>query len=321
VRSPIHSNNDGYWKYDREIKEFNFTSETRPEDHAERHEVGGDDLVNHDDLTGFVADEHIPMATVTVDVPKSFEIYDAEPARGAENNVHGGILSLATGQQLGPATPANDVSVTKGIGKILIVVNAGTDLDGDILITGDSVDRNTGVVSVADDDTITVDALTTDTSSTDSNGNTKHAFSGAYITSKWFVGTVVLSSITLNLSDIDVYHVSFEQFGDNSGITVDTFDANIFTTNVAAEFDAYLYDLQVTGSKANISLDAELHVGADGRTAIANKYDRLRRGNLAQSMDGTTDGIWVDLHYSNRPAYVEDVTVKVWYTISLPLTY
>ena len=35
-------------------------------DHASRHEVGGADLVNHDDLTGFVANEHIDHTSVDI---------------------------------------------------------------------------------------------------------------------------------------------------------------------------------------------------------------------------------------------------------------
>jgi hypothetical protein len=253
------------------------------------------------------ANRHIELGIKPV-----FSTYDAEPARGSESNIHGGLLSLATGQTLGPATPANDVTVTKGTGKVLIVINAGSDLSGEFTVTGTSVDRNTGVTTPADTDTITVDSTTTDDSDTDGNGNTRHAFTGAYITSKWFVGTVVLSTSTLNLSDIDVYHVSFEQFGDTSRIRLKTFDANIFTTNVAAEFDAYIYSLVVIGDKCNVVREASLNVGTNGETAIANKYWRLRRGLIDKDLDGNKDGIWVDIHYSNSPAYVEDVTLKVW---------
>ena len=39
----------------------------------------------------------------------------------------------------------------------------------------------------------------------------------------------------------DIYHVSFHQYNDQSNITVETFDCNMYVTNVAAEFDAYLY--------------------------------------------------------------------------------
>jgi hypothetical protein len=246
----------------------------------------------------------------TVDEFIALTSYDAEPARGSETNLHGGLLSLATGQAL-DSTPTNIV-VTKGIGKLLVVINAGGDVSGSITVTGTSVDRDDGSTTPADTDTLTVDALTTDNSDTDTNGNTRHAFTGAYITSKWFHGTVTLSTADLTLTDVDVYHVSFEQFNDQSNLTLTTFDVNLFTTNVNAEFDGYLYCLEVTGDKADISRTASLNVGADGFTALANKYERLRRGNLAKALDGTTDGIWVDIHYSNSPAYIEDVTVKVW---------
>lgn len=254
-----------------------------------------------------------PIHEPHVRIPITMSMYDAQPARASETNWNGGILSLATGQPL-DSVPTNIV-VTKGIGKIIVVVNAGSDFDGTITLTGETIDRNTGASTPADTDTITVDALTTDDSATDSNGNTKHSFTGAYITSKWFTGSVTLSTTNLTLTDVDVYHVSFEQVNDSPDLTLDTFDVNLYTTNAAAEFDAYLFSIEKeSGSKCDVTLEAQLHVGADGETAIANKYWRLRRGNLAKALDGTTDGIWVDIHYSNSPAYVEDVTAKVWLT-------
>lgn len=244
--------------------------------------------------------------------------YDAEPSRTNVSNIHGGLLSLAVGQPL-DSVPT-DLVVTKGIGKLMIVINAGGDVSGSITVTGTSVDRNTGATTPADTDTITVDALTTDNSDTDSNGNIRHAFTGAYITSKWFHGTVTLSTADLTLTDVDVYHVSFEQFNDQSNLTLTTFDVNLITTNVSAEFDAYLYSLEVIGDKCDIERTASLNVGADGLTALANKYERLRRGNLAKALDGTTAGIWVDIYYSNSPAYVEDVTIKIWATKTQTIT-
>jgi hypothetical protein len=258
------------------------------------------------------------FVTPSVDIPINLTTYDAEPARGSVTDLHGGLLSLATAQPLN-SVPTNIV-VTKGSGKVMIVVNAGSDFDGSITVTGTSVDRETGATSPADTDTITVDAISTDGSDTDTNGNPRYSFTGAYITSKWFTGTVTLSTANLTLTDVDVYHVSFEQFNDSPNITLHTFDANLFTTNVNAEFDAYLYCLEVTGDKVDISRTASLNLGADGETAIANKYWRLRRGNLAKVLDGTTDGVWAELHYSNSPAYCEDVTVKIWAEKSQSLT-
>lgn len=263
------------------------------------------------------ASKTVTTTDITVDIPVSFSMYDAEPARGSETSLDGAFLSLATGQPINSSTP---LIVTKGIGKMVVVINAGSDIAGDITVTGTSVDRDTGVTTTLDTDILTVDALTTDNSDTDSNGNIRHSFTGAYITSKWFVGTVTLSTTDLNLSDVDVYHVSFEQFDDQSDIVLDTFDVNLLTTNVAAEFDAYLYALMVTGDKANISREASLNVGADGEIAIADKYWRLRRGNIAKALDGTTDGVWADIHYANSPAYVEDVTLKTWATKTQTVT-
>ena len=275
-------------------------------------------IVDNDILRWDSAANVYKDTTPTVDIPIVLTSYISQPARASENNIHGAFLSLATGQPLNP-TPT-DIVVTKGIGKLIIVVNAGSDLVGDITITGTSVNRDTGATSPADTDTITIDALTTDGSTADSNGNIIHDFTDAYISSKWFTGTVTLSTVDVTLTDVDVWHVSFEQFNDRPSITLNTFDVNLQTTNVNAEFDAYLFDLHTsTGDKCNIENQAALHVGADGETAIAAKYWRLRRGGINQPLDGTTDGIWVDIHVDN-PAYVEDLTIKVWATSSQPLT-
>lgn len=235
--------------------------------------------------------------------------YDAEPARASESNLHGGLLSLSTGD---PLDSGNNIVVSKGTGKLMIVVNAGSDLSGSITLTGTSVDRNTGITTGSDTDTILVDTLSTDASDTDGNGNIRHSFDDSYISSKWFTGTVTLSTTDLTLTDVDVYHISFEQFNDVDNYTITTFDINLITTNVSAEMDAYLYTLKVNLGKCTISRIASLNIGSDGETAIADKYWRLRRGNLDADMKGVTDGIWIDITYSSSPAWVEDATIKVW---------
>ncbi|MHA1737907.1 MAG: hypothetical protein ACTSWD_04920 [Candidatus Heimdallarchaeota archaeon] len=266
------------------------------------------------------ASKVLTSTDATVDVPIALTMFDAVPSRNKVSDWNGGLESLATGQQLGPTSPGDDIVVTKGTGKLVIVVNAGSDITGDITITGTSVNRDTGATTASDTDTISVDTLTTDNSTTDANGNICYDFDDAYISSKWFTGSVTLSSTTLNLSDVDVYHCSFEQWNDQSDLTLNTFDANIYTTNANAEFDAYLQTLHVTGNKCRVDCEAELHVGAAGETAIADKYWRLRRGAINEALDGTTDGMWVSVYYSNSPVYVEDVTIKVWATKNQVLT-
>lgn len=243
--------------------------------------------------------------------------YDAEPARSSETNLHGGLLALGTADPL-DTVPTN-ITFTKGIGKILIVVNAGTDLVGGITVTGTTVDRETGAETGADTDDIVVNGLTVDSTTTDGNGNTVHGFSNAYITSKWFRGSVTISTADLTLTDVDTYHVSFEQVNDLPYYDIETFDANIYTTNVLAEFDAYLYSLNVkSNNRVTIKNIAELHVGTNGATALANQYWRLRRGNIGKAMRGSTDGLWADVFYSSSPAWVEDATIKVWCQYTTP---
>jgi hypothetical protein len=240
----------------------------------------------------------------------ALSVYDAQPARASESNLHGGLLNLATGQPL-DSVPT-DIVITKGSGKVLIAINAGSDIDGSITLTGTSIDRNTGVETGSDTDVIAIDSLTADASDTDGNGNSRHSFTNAYISSKWFTGSVTLSTSDLTLTDVDVYHVSFEQFNDISKYTLVTFDVNLLVTNVAAELDGYLYALKVNGSKCSIERLASVNIGTDGDAAIANRYWRLRRGHINETMSGDKDGIWIDMHYSNSPSYIEDATIKVW---------
>jgi hypothetical protein len=251
----------------------------------------------------------------TVQVPVVMDYFDAVPARGSESNWHGGLLALDTGASLNSGAPF--AMTTKGVGKVILVVNdgGGDDMVGEITATGTVVDRNTGIHTGGQTSVMTLTGVTTDNSSTDANGNVVHSLARAYITDKWFYGVVTLTTADVTLTDLDTYHVSFEQVNDSSNLVLNTFDANIFTLNANAEFDAYLHTLHVTGDECNIDDEAELHCGAIGDVApLANKYNRLRQGNINESLDGSTDGFWVDVHYSNSPVYVEDVTISVWFT-------
>ncbi len=246
----------------------------------------------------------------TVDVPKSFDIYVDVKERLLENNVHGGLDTIATSQAL-DSVPT-DINVTVGISKLMIVVNAGSDFDGVITITGISVDRDTGDETPADTDNITIDALSTDGTTTDGNGNTIHAFTDAYISSKWFKGAVVLSTVDLTLTDVDVYQISFEQFGDASGISLHSVDATAIATNSSAWMDLHLYSVVVVNSKVSIANEGTLEL-LTSEVNSGNRY-RKRLGNLDVALDGTTDGIWLDAFWGPLAnVYWEDINVKVWY--------
>jgi hypothetical protein len=278
-----------------------------------------------DDATQAEAWTTLGIDIATTQVPICISMFTEAPSRASEDNWNGGLRELDNAAAVGPATPANDFTMTtKGSGKILFVVNAGADLAGDITVTGTSVNRDTMVQTASDTSVITITGTTTDGSSTDGNGNVVHTLTKAYITDKWFTGVCVVSTSDVTISDMDIFHVSFDQFNDHSNVTIHTLDFNLFCTNVSGEFDAYLYTLHVTGDEADVHMEADLHVGSVGgakaQAAVANTYYRLRYGSINEALDGATDGFWVDVSYQGTPVGIEDVTGKVWADIDHLLT-
>ena len=228
-------------------------------------------------------------------------------ARNGQYSLHGGLTPLDTAHDLG----AGDLVVTCGTGKIMLSIIAGADLAGDIVVTGTTVDRETGAETGADTDTLTIDAVTTDNSSTDASGNTVHEFVGAYLTSKWFKGSITISSADTDVTDMDTYQVAFDQIDDSPGCTLRTFDITADATNNAAWLYAYLYTLHVTGDKCNI--DTESTIDLPAAEVTAGQTYRLRRGNIDEAFSGTTDGLWVEMFPGPiASAYWENINVQVW---------
>lgn len=226
----------------------------------------------------------------------------------SEQHIHGGLLPLATGAALN-SSPV-DIDVTTGQGKLVLVLNAGSDISGTITVTGTSVDRDTGATTASDTDDIVVDALTTDAADTDANGNARHSLTGAYITSKWFTGAVTISTADTTFTDVDVYHMSFEQVNDAPAYALATLDMNSQANNTLAELDVYLYAAVVTGSKVNVTREGSLNLTG----VTADRIYRNRVGNIGKAMDGRTDGFWVDL-FNKSANKIENLTMKVWVTV------
>jgi hypothetical protein len=234
-----------------------------------------------------------------------------------EQDIHGGLSSLATGQAL-DSVPT-DLPVTAGTGKLMIVVNAGADTTGDITVTGTTVDRETGTETGADTDTVTIAGLTTDGSDTDADGNIRHSFTNAYITSKWFKGATTLSTTNLTLTDVDVWQCSFEQLNDWLEYELDTFDINAYETNTNAWLYGYLYSVVPKGTDM-VDIARESTLDLPAAEVTANKFYRLRRGNIGKVLNGTTDGFFVDLHLGpDNQTYWEDVTMKIWCLVTIQL--
>lgn len=255
----------------------------------------GNNLVDGRD----VSDPLLVPWTSYIDIKERLAVYE----------IHGGFLSISTANAL-DSVPTN-ITDTVGLGKIVVSVIAGSDVSGSITVTGTSVDRNTGAETASDTDVLTVDAVTTDGSDTDASGNNRYSFTGAYMTSKWFLGSVTLSTADLTLTDVDVYQIAFEQNNDNTDWDVQTFDMTALSTNASAWLYAYLYTVEPTGDKVNITRLASLELPA--AKVNANLPYRLRRGNLATTLDGSTDGVFINVFPGPLAStYWEDMTIKVW---------
>lgn len=228
--------------------------------------------------------------------------------RFSEENIHGIFHSLSTGDALDSGT---DIVFTSGLSKLVFVLNAGSDFAGTITVTGTTVDRDTGAETGADTDDIVIDALSTDTSDTDAEGQPRYALSGSYITSKWFKGAVTISTANVTLTDVDSYQCAFEQWHDQGIVVLEAFDITGTATNTAAWLYAYLYAVMVTGSKMVLTREASIEAPASGISA--DTHYRYRRGSIGKTLDGSTDGCFVHLFFGpSSQTYWTDVNIKVW---------
>ena len=243
----------------------------------------------------------------------SHDVYIERNERNLDGHVHGALEPLIAGAALSNVAPIN---ITVGIGKLVIVAIAGGDPAGVITVTGDTVDRDTGVVTPGNVENITLVGLSTDTSDIDAEGNDRHGLAGAYITSNWFSEAVQITTAGggagVTLTDTDVYQCSFEQMNDVGG-TLETFDINVRCLNVAGWFYAYLYTVSVSGSIAAVTRVSSLSV--PNAISAADRYYRLRDGSLSVPLVGTTDGIFINLFFGPAPQlYWADFSMKLWMT-------
>ena len=196
-----------------------------------------------------------------------------------------------------PLSTGVDIVVTNGISRIAIVALTGSDTVGNITITGTSVDRNTGLETPADTEVLTIAGVSIDDSDTNpiEGSVIRHDFTNGYVTSKWFKGSVTISTTDVNFSDVDTYTLTYDQFNDNPSIRINAFDFTGLSDNVNAAFYGYLYTVIVIGNTFSINRIASLELNASDVTT--GKYYKLRKANLATTIDGLMDGIIVSLNF------------------------
>ena len=249
-------------------------------------------------------DEGLPVVLTT---------FDAAPTKATVQNVHGALLAIAnqSGTTLDNVTP-----ITGNGGQSKLMINVGdVTTGGTITITGDTINRDTGAVTVADTEVITITTDSTDSSTTDLNGIDSWDFVDAYITSKWFYDDFTITTSVADLSLVDVYQTTYEQFNDKPYIIIDSIDANMFVNNTSGSFSGHFYAVKQTAiNRADIIQMAQEVWQSGGASAFptANRFYRMRDGAILETLNCTTDGIFVTLFFGGAASYFEDVGLKVW---------
>ena len=235
-------------------------------------------------------------------------IYLEENVRNFNENLWGFYNTIALTQTLNSGSPIN---ATVGCHRILFIVNTGGDVSGTITITGTTRDRtDTSQSTPADTEDIIIDSLSTDNSSSDTEGNVIHEFDNVFISDKWFEGSIVISTTDLTITDVDVIAILYHQFDSFKLITLKTFDFTGKVTNASGWFYAYLYVITHVNSDKKYNIEKLVAHEIPSALTVANEGYR-RRKIIDVLIDGNAgDGIWAELFFGPAAAmYWQDISI------------
>ncbi len=222
---------------------------------------------------------------------RAYDFFVDQNQKNLELAFHGFIKQQENGHSFDSGSPLTDKN---GISKTIMCVISGFDTDGSVTATGTSVDRDTGGETASDTSVVTIDGTSSDSTTTDANGETVYDLEDCYIFGKWFKGDVTYTTTDTTMT-IDTYSVAFDQNNDTANSEIKTMDFTGKPTNGNAWLSLHLYHLDVTGDKVTIATVAD---GVLENSDIdANELYRVRRGGIDTAFDGTSDGWWLQIGY------------------------
>lgn len=167
--------------------------------------------------------------------------------------IHGSMFLVKAATPLVHGSP---LAFTTGANKLLFVVHSGTVDTGTIHIDGNVIDPNTGTIAASVED-IVVDAISTDSSTTDADGNPIYDFTGAYISTNMWIGNVIISSTTMD-TNVDVYAFSADRWRNSSDTYIQEFSVRVHPSSTSAWGYFYLYKVTTNGMKRDMNLIASV---------------------------------------------------------------
>lgn len=243
----------------------------------------------------------------------SLDSYSAEPSRNAQEQIHGNLDPIATAQDPNAGVVTLTANATYGQGK-MVIANNGVAETGVVTITGTSVDRDTGVETPLDTEVITIDITTTDSNHLDGNSQQVWDLENAFITSKWWTGSanITITQDSGSLTDLDIYQIAFDQFGDARSIRLRILDMTLQAINSTdGQLSGHAYVVQVTGQRVNVQQIPDTELDINGGFVV-DKWYRYKRQNFDIQLDGRTDGFFFGMSFLGSPPKFANVTLKVW---------
>lgn len=249
-------------------------------------------------------------------VKKIYSTFIEQNQKNLDEKMFGFFNAVASGQALASGTPVN---TNVGVAHVVLIVNAGTDVIGDITITGDTVTHaDSKDITAGDTEIISINGLTTDTSDTDADGNRRLAYTNLYKTGKIFRGDITISTTDVDLSDLDVVQI----FTTHSvaGITVNAFEIIARPTNGAAWMYSYLYGL--TEDTALKTMDLERIASVEIPAALTEANVGIL--GIQEGIDFTAPGthaFFAETFFGpDAQSYWDDISIRIEVKENISLT-
>lgn len=237
---------------------------------------------------------------------------EPNPDRNVLQHIHGDLDAIVQAQNPNAGVVTITADSAFGQGKMVIVSN-GVAETGVITIQGTSIDRDTGETTALDTEVITIDTTTTDTNHLDGNSMQVWDLVDAYITVKWWGGNadITITQDSGSLTDIDIYQIAFDQFGDARSVQIRGLDMTLQALNTDGRLSGHAYVVDVTGQKVDIQQIAGTELDISGGF-VTDAWYRFKRSNLDIQLDGREDGFFFGMAFLGSPAKFANVTLKVW---------
>lgn len=207
----------------------------------------------------------------------------------------------------GSLNSTTNLTITTGTSKLLLGVLNGTDVNGEIRITGTYINR-TDSESYNTTEVITI------------NGNATLLEEGlqylnAYLTNYWWTNTITIWSNNTNITHLDVVQIAFDQFGEHPNVTVEEISVHTRKTNVDGGYNMSLYYVHDGDNRVNVTEVVKLTL-PEGSGVVEGMERRKKNGGLIHELNGTHSGIFA--RFIPLPAtqsYLANTNIILYYSM------